>query len=188
MLQVLMWAIALVSWAQPAHAERELHQQAVIVNPLGTVIGATATAMSFPTLSLNGRYQRSVTEKWGLTLAPSLVYTDIVAFQHYLLGVKAGPRYAISRRRLDGWYVSPMALMGFAFSRHLGKHAQSAFMIGVGAETGYAWHWERVVIELGGGLHYSGLVGHSSTLRGEDGETPGANIGPILNFSIGYGW
>lgn len=184
-----MCAVALqLAGAAPAQAETGQHQEAVIVSPLGTLVGVAATALSFPTVSLNGRYQRSYTEKWALTIAPQLVYSDLVTFENYLLGVKAGPRYAISQRYLDGWYVSPMALAGFAFTRQFGEHAQSAFVIGVGAETGYAWHWKHVVLELGGGLHYSGLVGHSSKFRGEDGKTPDSGLGPILNVSLGYGW
>lgn len=186
--RVALAAAITLPLASVSPAQAEKHQEALVLSPLGTLVGVAATALSFPTVSINGRYQRSYTKKWALTVAPQFVYSDLVTFENYLLGVKAGPRYAISQTYLDGWYVSPMAIAGFAFSRQFGKHAQSAFVLGVGAETGYAWHWEHVVLELGAGLHYSGLVGHSSTLRGEDGKTPGAGLGPILNVSLGYGW
>ena len=97
-------------------------------------------ALSFPTVSLNGRYQYAYTDTWGLNCAPQFVYTDLVTFENYMLGVKVGPRYALSQRYLDGWYLSPMILASFNFTRQFGAHAQSAFMIGLGGEIGYTWH------------------------------------------------
>ena len=81
-----------------------------------------------------------------------------------------------------------MGLAGFIFTRQFGEQVQSAFMIGVGAELGYAWHWKHFVLELGAGGHYSGLVGHRSEFRGETGKTPPFSFAPILNLSLGYGW
>lgn len=180
--------ILLALYVQTALAQEEDHHHSVLINPLGTIAGVVATALSFPSMSLNGRYQYAYTESWALNCAPQFVYTDLVTFENYMMGVKAGPRYSLSQRFLEGWYLSPMILAGFTLTRQFGSDAQSAFMIGLGAEAGYAWHWEYFVFELGGGLHYSGLVGHTSTFRGESGKTPPFGVGPILNASLGYGW
>ncbi len=179
---------ALTLWSSDARAESAHHTEAVTVNPIGTLVGVAATAASFPSVSLNGRYQRSLDTRWSLTVAPQFVYADVFTFENYLLGAKVGPRYALSRRYLEGWYVSPMAIAGIAFTRQLGEHAQSAFSIGVGIESGYAWHWRRFVLELGVGLNYTALVGHASEFRGEEGKTPAAGLGPVFNVSLGYGW
>ena len=186
-MAVLLWTTS--TWAETEHDEEtEHHEETALLNPLGTLLGATATGFDVPVVSLNGRYQRAYNPQWALSIAPQLVYADVLSFQHYLLGVKVGPRYSLSERYLEGWYVSPMLLLGFTFSRQFGEHAQSAFVLGLGADAGYAWHWKHWVVELGAGLHLSKLVGHSSELRGEDGKVPGVTLGPILNFSVGYGW
>ena len=184
----LFYLAILMSCALPVLAHEEEHHSSILINPLGTIAGVVATALSFPTVSLNGRYQYAYTDSWGLNCAPQFVYTDLVTFDNYMLGVKVGPRYALSQRYLDGWYLSPMILASFNFTRQFGAHAQSAFMIGLGGEVGYAWHWEYLVFELGGGIHYSGLVGHKAKFRGESGKTPPFSLGPILNVSLGYGW
>lgn len=185
---IALYLAILMSCALPVSAHEEDHHSSILINPLGTIAGVVATTFSFPTVSLNGRYQYAYTDTWGLNCAPQFVYTDLVTFENYMLGVKVGPRYALSQRYLDGWYLSPMILASFNFTRQFGAHAQSAFMIGLGGEIGYAWHWEHLVFELGGGLHYSGLVGHEAKFRGESGKTPPFSLGPILNVSLGYGW
>ncbi len=169
-------------------ARGEGHEHSIVVNPIGTAIGIGASVLTFPTVSLNGRYQQMTGERWALQVAPQLVYSDVVAFQHYLLGARVGGRYALSARKLAGWFAAPSAVLGVAVSRQFGEMVQSALVLGVAAEVGYAWHWSSFVLELGTGLNYSGLVAHSSDFRGESGEVPGAGLSPIINVSLGYGW
>ena len=185
---VIVYLTLFTLCVQTVLAQEKEHHKSVLINPLSTIAGVVATALSFSTVSLNGRYQHTYTESWALNCAPQFVYTDLATFENYMLGVKAGPRYSVSQRFLEGWYLSPMILAGFTLTRQFGSYAQSAFMVGLGAEAGYAWHWEYFIFELGGGLHYSGLVGHTSTFRGESGKTPPFGVGPILNASLGYGW
>ena len=169
-------------------AKKQDHQKSLLLNPMGTAIGIVATGFSFNSLSLSGRYQRSYNRRWALVLAPQLSYTDLASLETSLLGAKVGARYSLSNRYLDGWYVTSMSLLGWAFSRQFGSMTQSAYMTGLGLESGYTWRWTTLVLELGLGLHYSGLLAHQSSIRSETGQVPPFSLAPILNVGIGYSW
>jgi len=129
-----------------------------------------------------------VTDQWAITLSPQLVYTDLASLETYFLGVKTGPRYCLSERALEGWYATPMLLAGLAFTYQRDDFKQSAYMLGLGLESGYTWRWDHLLFELGLGLHYSGLIGHQAVFRNESGKVPSFGLGPILNIGIGYSW
>ena len=169
-------------------AEEKSHQKSIMINPIGTAVSVVATGLSFNSLSLSGRYQHSVNDHWALVLAPQITYTNLASLETYLIGVKAGARYCLSNRYLDGWYVTPMLLLGWAFTRQLDKLLQSAYMTGLGIESGYTWRWNTFVLEFGLGFHYSGLVAHTSSIRVGNGKVPPFSVAPILNTGIGYSW
>ena len=169
-------------------ANTELHKTSILINPLGTAISVLATGFSYTSLSLNGRYQTMLTDQWALTLSPQLVYTDLASLETYVLGVKAGSRYCLSGRALDGWYATPMLLAGSAFTYQRDDFKQFAYLLGLGLESGYTWRWDHLLFELGLGLHYSGLIGHRATFDNESGKVPSFGLGPILNVGIGYSW
>ena len=171
-----------------AFAEKKNHQKSITLNPIGTAVSVVATGLSFTSLSLSGRYQRSVNDRWALVIAPQVTYTDLTSLETYLLGAKFGARYCLSNRYLDGWYTTPMFLLGWAFTRQFDEFFQSAYMSGVGVESGYTWRWNTFVLEFGLGLHYSGLVAYESSIRGGNSKIPPFSVAPILNVGIGYSW
>lgn len=169
-------------------AGQSFHKRSIVLNPMGTAIGVIATGFSYSSLSLNGRYQQMLSKQWAFTVSPQFVYSDIATLETYFLGLKSGPRYCLSNRDLDGWYITPMLLAGYGFTYQLEHYKQSAYMVGLGIESGYTWRWDHLIFELGLGLHYSGLIGHQSQFRDESGKVPSFSIGPILNLGIGYAW
>lgn len=164
-------------------AAKPLHAQVFTINPVGPLLGSFATAYGIPTLSVSARYHASHGERIGLTVVPHIGYTDVLGLGNYTAGVKLGPRIALRRTRLAGWYVSPMVLVGLGGARARGRHLSTSLLLGAGAEIGYAWHWSRFVLELGTGLSFAATVGDTAPGPG----APGGWL-PVLNVSTGYGW
>lgn len=164
------------------------HDHTVLINPLGPAVGALAASLALPTISANLRYQHARSDRLALVVAPQFTTTDFVTFRHSVATIKLGPRISLSRRRLEGWYVHPMAIIGWAWTTQRDRRLHSAGVAGLGVEAGRAWHWRRFVLEFGLGAHYTGYVAHYSPLTGQSGDPPEGGFGPILNLSLGYGW
>ena len=157
---------------------------AVIVNPIGPLVGLLATGVGFPTLSLNARYHRPVGDGWTLTVIPELLVANIFV-EFTMLGAKVGPRLDLSRPGLAGWYVLPFGLAGYGWSHNArGTQLASGAIFGLGAEGGYCWHWGALVVELGGGLYTATTIGEGKSQLAR--ALPG--LRPSLNLSIGYGF
>ena len=189
----LICILAGVLYARSAAAESTSERstgndQAILVNPVGSVAGVFGAQLLLPTSSVNGRYQRAYSDRLALMIAPQFVRTEFIGLRNYVLAVKIGPRVSLSRRGLAGWYVLPMAILGWGLTTQLERRLRSSGIAGVGVEFGRAWHWRWFVLELGGGVHYTGFVAHYSPLSGASGDPPASGFGPIANISLGYGW
>ena len=162
----------------------KLIADALIINPIGPLLGILGTAVGFPSLVANVRYHHTLANTWVMTLSP--VVSVIHLFLDFrVIGVKGGPRFSLSGEGLGGWYFTPMVVAGWGWTRsRSGKLLASAPLFGIGAEAGRTMHWGRFVLELGGGLHFT------KVLLDQKGELGNAAPGykPALNVSLGYGW
>lgn len=76
-----------------------------------------------------------------------------------------------------------MALVSVGWSRLLGETKSVAVTLGGGVEIGYAWHWHRLVVELGSGALYARTIADTAP-----GAPPAGSWLPVVNVSLGYGW
>ncbi len=162
---------------------------AVLAAPLGPAVGVVGSAVGLKSVVVTVRGYRRVTERVAATLTVAYGQAHLL-YAYRTLGVKFGPRLALSRPHgplydIAGWYVLPLGVFGWAWSRNpLGTSLASSPVLGAGVEAGYTWRWTHVVVEVGAGLAYTGLIG-----RG--GPRPTETVGglkPLFNASVGYGW
>lgn len=169
---------------EPDNDERR-HQNAVLINPLGPLTGLAATAGGITTVSANLRYHHAVTPHLGVSIIPEFGHAEQFTIGVNVVGAKLAARISINGTNLEGWYLSPLAVAGWAWAQKADNRLASGAVLGAGVEGGYAWHWDHLALEVGAGAYYSALVGYSSFDRGPE---PRSGLSPLLNVSAGYGW
>jgi len=168
---------------------------AILLNPIGPTIGLLATAVGLDALFLNMRLHHTVNRWLAATLVMSYGNMRFL-FEYQSMGVKFGPRISLPRAGLRGWYVFPMAMLGYGWAQNRSKKVlSSGLLVGAGVESGYLWRWGSFAIEAGGGLYYSAFL-HGPADQGASepgasesgGGSAGAGIKPMINTSLGYAW
>ena len=158
--------------------------KAVLINPLGPLLGLVVDIAGIDAALLHIRYHQALSERVGLTAVPVYGHAHFL-FDFRFIGAKGGPRISLTGSRLEGWHLLPMVLMGWAWTTNYhGKILASAPMVGGGLSAGYTWCWSGFVLELGGGLYTSTYLDATDLGAPE----PLLGIKPEINLSLGYGW
>lgn len=190
-LRGVLLLLGLSPFARPSIAS-ELRgseiRNVVLVNPLGTALGVVAASASVEAKelwSLSLRFEHTFTRTVGLTLAPQIARSRILAFQLTTLGLKFGPRFLPFGGNWAGLYVHPVSVVARSYVSQPNRSLISSYLLGTGGEVGYAWAWGHYAVEVGAGAYYSTYVGHTAF----DGRAaPSRGIKPLLNSSVGYAW
>lgn len=159
-------------------------QTAVVVNPLGPLLGLTVDLAGIDSALLHIKVHRALSKRWGMTVAPVYAHVNFMLDFH-VLGVKGGPRISLTGPGLAGWSLLPQVLLGWAWTTNShDKLLTSAPFAGAGLSTGYAWCWGGFVLELGGGLYSSTYLDVTELGAPE----PLIGVKPEVNINLGYGW
>lgn len=170
LLAILSIAFALNGFSQEV-------KNVVKINPLGAIFG-----------SANLAYERAVTEKSSIVIAPSFGFLSSAGFKYTTYGLGAEYRFYFSKEKAApaGFYGAPGVGYSFGQAKSTesdGTEKTSVSGVNVKGIVGYQWIWNSgFSLDLNGGIQYVNFKFSDSDFSG----TPLSGILPTLGFSLGY--
>lgn len=174
MKKLFLMAIVTIAFAMNGIAQDV--QNVVKINPLGAFLG-----------SANLAYERALTEKSSVVIAPSFGFLKSGGFKYTSFGLGAEYRFYLSKEKVapKGFYAGPGAGFNFGEAKWEDDATEKTSFSGFNVKgiIGYQWIWNSgFTLDLNGGIQYLDFKFKDSDVDG----VPLSGVLPTIGFSLGY--
>lgn len=164
------------------------YRTAVLVNPIGPVSAVVASATGTPAIDANLRAIHMPGDAVGFSLQGDYLRARIMDIHVGSATLKAGPRFALRKRGLADWSLTPYASVGYTAVSAAGDHLAHYGVLGLGVDASRTWVWKRFTMDLGLGVYTALPIAYGSPAEVFANERP-VSVSPIkpsITWSLGY--